>query len=97
MTAARTGTGEVLLAGGPVESLDAYLARDGRQGLRNGLALGPAGIIAEVPRSCLRGRGGAGFPQAPNGRAWRAIRARRNMLCATGPRVNHERSRTGIC
>jgi hypothetical protein len=29
MIAARPVTGEVLLAGGPVESLDAYMARDG--------------------------------------------------------------------
>ena len=70
MTAARTRTGELLPAGGPVESLDAYMARDGGQGLRHGLALGPAGIIAEVTRSCLRGRGGAGFS---TGAKWASV------------------------
>ena len=54
MIAAQSVTGEVLLAGGPVESLDAYLAHGGGEGLRNGLALGPAAIIAEVTRSGLR-------------------------------------------
>jgi NADH:ubiquinone oxidoreductase subunit F (NADH-binding) len=61
MIVAQPVTGEVLLAGGPVESLDAYLAHGGGEGLRNALALGPAAIIAEVTRSRLRGRGGAGF------------------------------------
>jgi NADH-quinone oxidoreductase subunit F len=70
MTAARARTGELLLAGGPVESLDAYMARGGGQGLRNGLAVGPAGIIAEVTRSCLRGRGGAGFS---TGAKWASV------------------------
>lgn len=61
MIAAHTPTVEVLLAGDPVESLDAYIARGGGEGLRNGLAIGSAGIIAEITRSGLRGRGGAGF------------------------------------
>ena len=38
-----------------------YLASGGGEGLRNGLALGPVGIIAEVTSSGLRGRGGAGL------------------------------------
>lgn len=50
MIAAQPVSSEVLLAGGPVESLDAYLAHGGGEELRNGLALGPA-TIAEVTRS----------------------------------------------
>ena len=53
MIAAQSITGEVLLAGGPVESLDAYLAHGGGEGLRKRLALGPDAIIAEVTRSGL--------------------------------------------
>ena len=70
MIAAQPVTGEVLLAGGPVESLDAYLAHGGGEGLRNGLALGPAAIIAEITRSGLRGRGGAGFS---TGAKWTSV------------------------
>ena len=70
MIAARTAADGVLLAAGAVESLDVYIARGGGQGLRNGLVLGPAGIIAEVTRSCLRGRGGAGFS---TGAKWASV------------------------
>ena len=54
MTGARTRTGEVLLAGGSVESLDAYMARGGGQGLCNRLgALGRRryGAMREVRAS----------------------------------------------
>jgi NADH:ubiquinone oxidoreductase subunit F (NADH-binding) len=54
-------TGEMLLAGAPVESLDGYIARGGGDGLRKSLALGPAGTLEGITRSGLRGRGGAGF------------------------------------
>ena len=55
-------TDRVLLPGAPVESLSAYLAAGGGQGLGRALALAPWEIVDEIVRSGLRGRGGAGFP-----------------------------------
>ena len=43
-------------------SIDDYRAHGGGVGLDNALRLGPAGIVAAVKNSGLRGRGGAGFP-----------------------------------
>ena len=51
-------------------SLDDYRAHGGYEALRNALALGPEGIIAEVTASRLVGRGGAAFP---TGRKWAAV------------------------
>ena len=45
-------------------SIDVYLAHQGYEGLRKALAMKPEGVIAEVKRANLRGRGGAGFPAA---------------------------------
>ena len=45
------------------ESIDEYIARDGYAGLGKALtAMTPEGIIEEVKKSGMRGRGGAGFP-----------------------------------
>ncbi len=45
------------------ENLEHYIARDGYQALRRALTeANPDGLIAEVTRSGLRGRGGGGFP-----------------------------------
>ena len=45
------------------ESIDEYIARDGYAGLGKALtAMTPEGIIDEVKKSGMRGRGGAGFP-----------------------------------
>lgn len=45
-------------------SLDDYLARGGYRGLAKALALSPEGVIDQVKRSGLEGRGGAYFPVA---------------------------------
>ncbi|TCL55587.1 NADH-quinone oxidoreductase subunit F [Hydrogenispora ethanolica] len=44
-------------------SLEEYIARDGYQAIAKALQeMTPAGVVAEVKASGLRGRGGAGFP-----------------------------------
>jgi NADH:ubiquinone oxidoreductase subunit F (NADH-binding) len=49
-------------------SIEEYVARDGYQSLNRALLnLSPQGVIDEVTRSGLRGRGGAGFPA---GKKW---------------------------
>jgi NADH-quinone oxidoreductase subunit F len=57
----RTAQG-FLLPEKPVESLDAYIARGGGEALNHALTVPREQIIAEVKKSGLRGRGGAGFP-----------------------------------
>jgi NADH-quinone oxidoreductase subunit F len=59
-----------LLGEQPVADLDAYVAAGGGAGLEAALASPPAGVIEEVRRSGLRGRGGAGFP---TGVKWASI------------------------
>ena len=59
-----------LLDGSPVTSLAEYEARHGGEALRLVDQVGPDGILDELERSGLRGRGGAGFPTATK---WRAI------------------------
>jgi formate dehydrogenase iron-sulfur subunit len=51
-------------------SLDAYRALGGYKGLEKALSLTPAGVIDEVSKSGLRGRGGAGFP---TGIKWKTV------------------------
>jgi formate dehydrogenase iron-sulfur subunit len=43
-------------------SLDDFVAHGGYRGLRRAIAMRPEDVIAEVTKSGLRGRGGAGFP-----------------------------------
>lgn len=44
------------------ESIDSYIKNGGYQALKKALELGADGIIEEIKKSGLRGRGGAGFP-----------------------------------
>ena len=44
------------------ESIDAYIENGGYEALKKALGLGSDGIIEEIKKSGLRGRGGAGFP-----------------------------------
>ena len=64
------------------QSLDDYRAHGGYAGLDKALALGPAGVLAEVANSGLRGRGGAGFP---TGIKWKTVAdapgARKFIVC----------------
>ncbi len=48
----------------PIESFEAYLEAGGGRALPKALAMTPAEVIAELKKSGLRGRGGAGFPTA---------------------------------
>ena len=51
-----------LLPEKPVQSLDEYVAMGGMQGLKRALSMSPQEVVAEIKKSGLRGRGGAGFP-----------------------------------
>jgi formate dehydrogenase iron-sulfur subunit len=68
-------------------SLDDYSAHGSWLGLRRALELGPAGIVAEVTGSGLRGRGGAGSRPASSGRPSPRRRPRRNTSSATPTRA----------
>src|SRR4051812_27051797 len=51
-----------LLPRAAFESYDEYRASTGPSGVDRALAMPPAEVVAEVRKSGLRGRGGAGFP-----------------------------------
>ena len=44
------------------ESIDSYIENGGYEALKRALELGSDGVIEEIRKSGLRGRGGAGFP-----------------------------------
>ena len=48
----------------PIPSLEEYRSRGGLSGLNKARSMPPREVIAEVKKSGLRGRGGAGFPTA---------------------------------
>ena len=52
------------------ESLDEYLAAGGFQALKKAIEMGRDGVIDEVDKSGLRGRGGGGFPA---GKKWKQV------------------------
>jgi NADH-quinone oxidoreductase subunit F len=64
------------------ENIDHYVGRGGYAGLARALNMTPDEVIAQVERSGLRGRGGAGFP---TGLKWRFCRRARGdakyMIC----------------
>lgn len=53
------------------EDLGSYRSRDGYTALARALEIGPEGVIDEMKKSNLRGRGGAAFP---TGVKWEAVR-----------------------
>ena len=60
----------IVLPPDPVASVDEYLAAGGGDAIERARTLGRDGTIAELTRSGLRGRGGAGFP---TGTKWRTV------------------------
>ncbi|AXY49811.1 SLBB domain-containing protein [Rhodococcus ruber] len=68
----------------PVESLPAYLALRGGEGLLRARASDPGEIVEELRRAGLRGRGGAGFPTAIKWSTARADAAPTKFVCANG-------------
>lgn len=44
--------------------IDEYVSAGGYQGLKKALSLSPEGLISEIKKANLKGRGGAGFPTA---------------------------------
>ena len=65
-----------------VDSLDAYIARDGYLAIAKALQGDRAAVIVEVKKSGLRGRGGAGFPTGVKWEAaFRQEADRKYMVC----------------
>jgi NADH:ubiquinone oxidoreductase subunit F (NADH-binding) len=58
------------IAAGGAPTLDGYRSHGGLAALDRALAITPDAIVAEVEKSRLRGRGGAGFPV---GRKWQTV------------------------
>ena len=76
LTFVRAGLGNPL-------SLEDYKSLDGFKGLERALAMEPQAIVDEVRESGLRGRGGAAFPQALNGKLCWTHRVTRPLARST--------------
>jgi NADH-quinone oxidoreductase subunit F len=64
------------------ENLNHYIARGGFSGMIRALDLGAEGVMEEVEKAGLRGRGGAGFPTHKKWRLCREARGRtRYLIC----------------
>ena len=61
--------------------IDHYLANDGYQGLVRALQMKPEEVVAEVKKSGMRGRGGAGFPTFQKWEFCRANPPPRYLVC----------------
>jgi len=72
-------------AADPAAALDAAVGAGAFEGLKRAVRdLGPAGTVAVVAASGLRGRGGAGFPTGDKWRAAAATEAPRRYVVANG-------------
>jgi NADH:ubiquinone oxidoreductase subunit F (NADH-binding) len=69
----------------PIESLDDYVAAGGGAAVETARRRGPDAVLAEIARSELGGRGGAGFPAA---RKWQAVVANRSESLRSAVVVN---------
>jgi NADH:ubiquinone oxidoreductase subunit F (NADH-binding) len=69
----------------PIESLDDYVTAGGGAAVDAARRRGPEGVLAEIERSGLGGRGGAGFPAA---RKWQAVVANRSESLRSAVVVN---------
>jgi NADH-quinone oxidoreductase subunit F len=65
-------SGSIRLADETMSNLDEYIAAGGCRALAAALERSPQGLIDQVKRSGLRGRGGAGFP---TGAKWEVVRS----------------------
>ncbi len=79
-----TGPWILLPEAGPIDSLDAYLAGGGGVAFERARIGDADGIVEELRRAGLRGRGGAGFPTAIKWSTVRADPARTRFVCANG-------------
>jgi NADH:ubiquinone oxidoreductase subunit F (NADH-binding) len=73
-----------------------YQKRDGYAALKKILSekIKPEDLIAELKKSALRGRGGAGFP---TGLSCRASSPAPSTWCAIPTKASRAPARTGIC
>src|SRR4051794_3256372 len=69
----------------PLTTFAEYTAAGGGAALSRAADLGPDGVVDEITRSGLGGRGGAGFPA---GRKWAAVRANSSELEPSAVVVN---------
>ena len=76
-------------------NLDRYLELDGYKAVRKALELGADGIIGEMKKSNLRGRGGAGFPTGMKWSSYPRKAPSPSTYSAMVMRVNREPVRTG--